>query len=62
MSVQCLNHTGTIVCLTILLNKIKLQHFQDRVNMGLGCLFLDNAKELFGSSWENIRPSISHSL
>merc|ERR1711954_347930 len=35
MSVQCLNYTGTIVCLTILLNKIKLQNFQE-VNMGMG--------------------------
>ena len=36
MSVQCLNHTGAIGGLTILLSKIKLQNFQDRVNMLYG--------------------------
>merc|ERR1711954_458581 len=56
MSVQYLKHTRTLFGLTILLNQLKLNNFQDRVNMlqgtcvlGVYCLFLDNAREMFGS-------------
>ena len=46
--------------------QLKLQNFKDRVNMDWGtcelCLFLDNAREMFGSSWDKVRPCTPYSF
>ena len=67
MSVQCLNRTGTIFGQSLPLNQLKSHDFQDKSqyalrNMGMGCLFFYNAKEMFESIWDKVWLSIPYSL